>query len=169
MQPESNGIKTWQWVVTAIIIIVLIIIGVLVFNNKSTETPGAMTETPTTTETPAASVVNRIIMSDQYPGNVVYLSSVQLAKPGWVVIHKDAAGKPGAIIGSVYLPAGTNPGKVTLTSPMVDGQLYYAMLHNDDGDMKFDATKDMPLMDASGTAIMKPFRASVAAGNDIKG
>ena len=34
MQPES-GVKTWQWVVTAIVIIVLIIIGISVFSGKT--------------------------------------------------------------------------------------------------------------------------------------
>ena len=164
MQP-ATGIKTWQWVVTAIVIIVLIIIGVMVFGGSST-TPADDTADVTADATTGA---NRIVVSDQFPGNVVYLSSVQLAKGGWVVIHKDNKGQPGDIIGQTWFDAGVNPGKVTLSQSMVDGSVYYAMIHSDNGDKKFDAKVDMPLSDANGNVIMKIFRASATANADIKG
>jgi len=167
MNPESSGIKTWQWVVTAIVIIVLIIIGIMVFGNKSSTTP-TTDQTPTTT-TDQTGAINRIVMSDQYPGNVVYLSSVQLAAPGYVAIHKDNNGQPGAIIGYTRFDAGINTGKVTLTQPTVEGGTYYAMLHNDDGDGVFDATKDAPLKDSRGNVIMQIFHASASVGAGMKG
>lgn len=167
MEPQS-GVRTWQWVVTVVIIIVLIIIGVIVFSGKGSGTP-TDTDTNATTSQNANTGVNRITMTDQYPGNVVYISSVQLAKPGWVVIHKDNAGKPGDVIGSKLFQAGINPGSISLSSPMVDGQLYYAVLYNDDGDGKFDIAKDLPLKDASGNTIMKIFRGSLSASQEIKG
>ncbi len=166
MDPAS-GVKTWQWVVTAIVIIILIIIGIMVFGGKSSEAP-TDTDSPNPTDT-TVSEVNRIVMSDQYPGNVVYISSVQLAKGGWVEIHADNNGTPGEIIGSQWFDAGINPGKITLTKPTVEGGLYYAMLHSDDGDKKFDATKDLPLKDSRGNVIMKPFRAAASVGAGIKG
>jgi hypothetical protein len=43
------------------------------------------------------------------------------------------------------------------------------MLHSDDGDKKFDAAKDLPLKNAKGDVIMKPFRASAAVGAGLKG
>ena len=170
MQPESNqsGLRTWQWVVTAIIVIILIIIGVMVFRNK---TP-AGTETPNTTATTTDSNalgVNSIVMSDQYPGNVVYLSSVQLAKAGWVEIHKDNKGQPGDGIGYAWANEGINPLKITLTSPMVDGGTYYAMLHSDNGDKKFDGSVDLPLKDSNNNIIMRVFRASITADQTTKG
>ncbi|MFA6314940.1 MAG: hypothetical protein WC648_01040 [Candidatus Paceibacterota bacterium] len=168
MEPNQSGIKTWQWVVTVIVIIALIIIGVLVFGSKGTDSPVTGDETPAITdETPGT--VNRITMTDQYPGNVVYLSSVQLAKAGWVAIHKDNAGMPGAVIGSAYFEAGINPGKVTLSESLVDGGTYYAMLHSDDGDAIFSEAKDVPLKDANGNVIMKVFRGSASADATIKG
>jgi hypothetical protein len=167
MEPQATGVKTWQWVVTAIVIIVLIIIGIMVFGGKSSEAPTDTNE-PTPTDT-TAQEVNRIVMSDQYPGNVVYLSSVQLAKGGWVEIHKDNNGTPGEIIGSQYFEAGINPGKITLTKPTTEGGIYYAMLHSDDGDKKFDATKDLPLKDSRGNIVMKLFRAAASVGAGIKG
>ena len=166
MEPTS-GVRTWQWVVTVIVIIVLIVIGVLVFGGKGSQAPATTTESPVTTETPTA--LNRVSMTDQYPGNVVYLNSVQLEKPGYVAIHKDNKGTPGDVIGYAHFDAGINPGKITLSSPMVDGQMYYAMLHSDNGDSKFDPTTDAPLTDSNGSVIMKTFRATTAAGAGLKG
>lgn len=167
MEPQS-GIKTWQWVVTVIVIVVLIIIGVMVFGNKGT-TP---TETPVVenpTDTTASTEVNRIVMGDQFPGNVVFVSSVTLANGGWVEIHADNNGQPGAYIGSMYFGPGLNTGKITLTKPTVEGGLYYAMLHSDDGDQKFDATKDLPMKDSKGNIIMKVFHAAASVGAGLKG
>lgn len=166
MEP-TGGIKAWQWIVTVIVIIVLIVIGVLVFGGKSgDQTTDTNVTTPTNTTTPG---INRIVMSDQYPGNIVYLSSVQFENGGWVVIHRDNAGQPGAIIGQTYFEKGINPGRITLTQPTVEGGTYYAMLHSDDGDKRFDATKDLPLKDSAGNIIMKIFRAAASVGAEIKG
>jgi hypothetical protein len=168
MQPE-NGVKTWQWVVTAVVIIVLIIIGIWVFGGKgsSTSTEQGMTSTEDNSNTPGA--LNRIVMSDQYPGNVVYLNSAQFANPGWIVIQADNAGTPGKILGETYFDSGINPGKITLSSPMVDGSIYYAVMYSDNGDKKFDVTTDKPLTDANGNIIMKVFHASASVSSQIKG
>ncbi len=167
MQPES-GLRTWQWVVTAIVIIILIVIGIIVFGNDGddTGTPTGTNATSTISNTPGT---NSIVMSDQYPGNVVNISSVQLTKGGWVVIHEDNAGQPGAIIGSAWVDAGVNPAKITLSKTTIDGRTYYAMLHSDDGDRKFDAAKDAPLKDSNGNTIMRIFRASATADQSVKG
>ena len=164
MQPAS-GVKTWQWVVTAIVIIVLIIIGISVFGGKSSAPADDVAGDTDTTVAGA----NRIVISDQFPGNVAYISSVQLANAGWVVIHKDNAGTPGAVLGQTYFAAGVNPGKVTLSQSMVEGGVYYAVLHADDGDKAFDASKDAALKDAAGNVIMKIFRASASVGAGMKG
>jgi hypothetical protein len=168
MEP-ATGVRTWQWVVTAIVIIVLIIIGIMVFGGKDTVAP-IDTDNPNGTTTGSTSQdLNRIVMSDQYPGNVVYLSSVQLSKPGWVVIHKDNNGQPGDIIGSQYFETGINPGRVNLTAVTVEGGRYYAMIHSDDGDKIFNAAKDLPLKDARGNVIMKIFNAAASVGAGLKG
>ncbi len=168
MEPQQSGIKTWQWVVTVIVIIALIVIGILVFGNKKSA-PSTTGETATTTETATTGAINSIIMSDQFPGNVVYLSSVQSNQPVWVAIHKDKAGQPGDIIGYAHFDAGVNPGKITLSESTVDGMTYYAMMHSDNGDATFDATKDAPLTDSNGNIIMRVFKASAAANAEIKG
>jgi len=167
MQPQ-NGIKTWQWVVTVVVIIILIIIGIWVFGGKGSSTP--TTETPVATDNSnVTGAINRVVMSDQYPGNVVYLNSAQFANPGWVVIQGDNAGTPGTILGETYFGTGINPGKVTLSSPMVDGGTYYAVMYSDNGDQKFDPTVDKPLVDANGNVIMKVFHASASVSSQVKG
>jgi hypothetical protein len=168
MEPQS-GIKTWQWVVTVIVIIVLIIIGIMVFGNKKTDETGLTDQNTPVVDTTTPAEVNRIVMSDQFPGNVVYLSSVTLANGGWVEIHADKNGQPGEYVGSAYFEKGINPGKITLTKPTVEGGISYAMLHSDDGDKKFDATKDLPIKDSKGNIVMKLFRASAAVGAGVKG
>lgn len=168
MQP-STGVKTWQWVVTVIVIIVLIIIGIWVFGNKGASTPTDNSATATTDNSATAGAINRVVMSDQYPGNVVYLSSAQFANPGWVVIQADNNGAPGTILGETYFTSGINPGKISLSSPMIDGSTYYAVMYSDNGDQKFDPTVDKPLMDANGNVIMKVFHASSAVSSEVKG
>ncbi len=168
MQPQS-GIKTWQWVTTVIVIIILIVIGIWVFGNKGASAPTDNSVATDNSGANTAGAINRIVMSDQYPGNVAYLNSVQLAAPGWVVVQADNAGQPGAILGETYFTSGINPGKITLSKPMVDGGTYYAVLYTDNGDQKFDASTDKPLTDSNGNIIMKVFHGSASVSSQIKG
>ncbi|HEY4494705.1 MAG TPA: hypothetical protein VJC02_01220 [Candidatus Paceibacterota bacterium] len=164
---QNQGIKAWQWVVTVIVIIIVIVLGYYMFkgDGATVDTDNVSTTTDSTITT---SSTNRVNVADQYPGNVVYVTSVQFENAGWVSIHKDNAGKPGVVIGSTYFEAGTNPGKVNLSESTVNDGTYYAMLHSDDGDKKFDETKDIPLKDNSGNIIMKVFRATTNI-TEIKG
>ena len=169
MEPTNSGVKTWQWVVTVIVIIVLIVIGVLVFGGKGSQAPTTDQSGTSSTTDQTVGALNRITMTDQYPGNVVYLNSVQLANPGWVVIQADNNGTPGAVIGSAHFDAGINPGKITLTTPMVDGSTYYAVIYTGDNSDTFSATADKPLTDSNGSVIMHVFHATTAAGAGLKG
>ncbi|MDE2038075.1 MAG: hypothetical protein KGI69_02520 [Patescibacteria group bacterium] len=168
MQPES-GIKTWQWVVTAIVVIVLIVIGIMVFGNKGAQAPAPGSSSTASTASTNAPGVNNIVMADQYPGNVAYLSSVQLASPGWVVVQKDNGGVPGAIIGQAYATAGISPVKVSLSEAMVDGGTYYATLYSASSATKFDPAVDKPLTDSNGSTITRVFHASATASANLKG
>ena len=145
---------------TIIVIIIIVILGYWLFSKNSSSTPQPVTSTATTPTTPVATEANSVVVTDQYPGNVVYVSSVRLASPGFVVIQKNNSGTPGAVIGTQYFAAGINPGKITLTSPTVDGGLYYASLYSDSvGSQKFDITKDTLVQDSHGTAIIETFHA----------
>jgi hypothetical protein len=161
MQPENSGIKPWQWVTTVIIIIVVVILGYWLFSNSGSNAGNQSAATgAASTTAPASTEANSLVVTDQYPGNVVYVSSVRLAAPGFVVIQSDSAGTPGKVIGMQYFAAGINPGKITLTSPTVDGGLYYASLYSDTvGNQSFDMTKDSLIVDSHGTSITETFHA----------
>ena len=63
----------------------------------------------------------------------VTIASVYMTAPGWLVIHIEADGKPGPVIGYVQLPAGESKDvKVTIDATQATGKLF-AMLHIDAG------------------------------------
>lgn len=115
-------------------------------------------------ETPQGPILtggNAILVNDQAAGAAVSIAMVTLASDGWVAIHEDRGGKPGAILGAQRFNAGTKQsGTVELLRPTVAGGVFYAMLHADDGDKMFDVKKDMPLTDPQGSAIMMRFTAT---------
>lgn len=159
MQPNESGVKPWQWVVTVLVIIVLIGLGIYFWGGSpSTSTDTTDTTNPVVNQQNGE--LNRIIVTDQFPGNIVYITTVQLAQPGFVAIYADNAGKPGTFIGSQYFDKGIGPGKVTLTQSTIDGSTYYAVLVADDGDKIFDASKDTTVKDSKGMVIMKSFKAT---------
>ncbi len=167
----QNGIKSWQWIVTVIVIVLIIIFGVYWFSTKNSSVPAPVNSANTSADnqTSDSSINNGIVVTDQYPGDVVNISSVQLSKAGFVVIKKDAAGLPGAVIGSAAFSAGIHPGQVKLTQSMVDGSVYYAALYSDvNGNGKYDAATDTAVNDSNGKPIMKPFRATSTV-QEVKG
>ncbi|HXK39710.1 MAG TPA: hypothetical protein VJ837_02675 [Candidatus Paceibacterota bacterium] len=107
---------------------------------------------------------NAIVVFEQPAGApTVTASSVFLATPGFVVVHEDASGTPGAILGvSSVLEIGESINvQVPLSRPMRDGERLYAMLHADvDGDFVFNAATDAPIQSALGGSIMMIFEAS---------
>ncbi len=158
---DSNGVKAWQWIVGIIIVIIIIILGVYLYNGSGSSTQVTPVKTTTTVPTTTVSTNNGIVIADQFPGNIVYVSSVQLAAPGFVVIKADNKGTPGAVIGSKAFPVGINPGQINLTKSMVDGGVYYAALYTDTaGTGVYSATADQPVLDANGSPIMKIFHSS---------
>lgn len=163
---EANGVRTWQWVVTVLVIIALIVLGYYMFRGDSSVDVSKDGEPTTMVDT--SKEVSRVVVTDQFPGNIVYLSSVQLSNPGFVAIHADKDGKPGEMLGYQYFDKGINPGKVTLTKSTVEGGTYYAVLHVDNGDKKFDASKDAHIKDSKGNDIMKVFKATSTI-TEIKG
>jgi hypothetical protein len=164
-QEYNSGIKPWQWILTIAVIVIILILGGYMYSvrNDSTEINeeeqiGSVDQNLTGS--------NRLVMSDQFPGNIVYVATVELAQDGFVVIHKNNAGKPGAVIGSEYFKRGNQPGSIDLTEKTVDGASYIAELHIDDGDGVFDAAKDLPAKDANGAVVMKLFRATTDLPED---
>lgn len=106
---------------------------------------------------------NAILVNDQGPGMKVEMAMTTLAQESWIAIHEDRDGQPGNILGAQLFSAGqSQKGTVELLRQTQEGQVYYAMLHADDGDRKFDHTKDLPQEDSQGNVILMRFVATVS-------
>ena len=99
--------------------------------------------------TPPKIEQSSITAENQKAGERVNIPSVQLSVPGFVVIHEDAGGKPGAVIAkSELFKAGVYTVTVTLHRPSKAGEKLYAMLHGAD---------DISLHDGKGGDVMSVF------------
>ena len=108
---------------------------------------------------------NAIYAADQQPGDTVSISMAVLQTSGYVVIHEDKDGAPGAILGSskVLTQGQSTDVSISLSRTSQDGEILYAMLHVDDGDGTFDPTQDGPVKDDQGNIILMTFNISSTA------
>lgn len=83
------------------------------------------------TQAPSAASV---MVSDQaIAEGSVTIQEARIDRPGWVVIHVEADGKPGPVIGYTAIPAGTSTNvKVSIDASKATPALF-AMLHYDEG------------------------------------
>ncbi|HEY4511244.1 MAG TPA: hypothetical protein VJH55_00150 [Candidatus Paceibacterota bacterium] len=152
---NPNSKNTVVWVIVIIVILVLGTWFVVRYNRNKTVAPS------TETETTLDSVRNNLTVKDQFPGDIVFVSDLALNRPAFVVIHKENAGAPGAIIGTALFDTASTTGQVKLTEKTVNGKTYYAVLYGDNGNKTFTAGDDLPLTDTDGaTVIMKTFKAT---------
>lgn len=141
MDTNTTGIATWQWVASAIVLIALIVLGVYLFTGT-----GPAKEIDTTTPTTNVNEVNRLVVTDQAPGNIVFITTVQLARPGFVAIKTEA----GKVIGKQDFTTGINTGKVMLSESTLANGTYHALLYYTDAptvillDKVFKARTDLP-------------------------
>ncbi|MEK7610356.1 MAG: hypothetical protein AAB468_01240 [Patescibacteria group bacterium] len=98
-----------------------------------------------------------VTVNDQFPGQIVYLSNLSLPTGGWVVIHEDGGGAPGAVVGQKYFSASDRVGVINLNQTTINGRRYWAMVHTDNGDGIFDPTVDLPAQNAVGENVMVGF------------
>jgi hypothetical protein len=124
----------------------------------------ATTEAPaqaTTTEemaAPATSPAEIVFEAQTSDGTSVVVASVTLPAPGFIAVHSNADGKPGAVIGnSELLPAGTSTDVViVLDQPLAATDMVFPMVHIDiDGDGEYtfvppDNIVDVPATTADG-------------------
>lgn len=104
---------------------------------------------------------NVLSVEDQKPGNMVVIQSLTMGANGWVVIYDDSNGKPSHILGAHRFNAGTYARQnVELLKGTEEGKVYYAMLHADDGDRKFDYRTDLQVKDGSDNTVMMRFVAT---------
>ena len=86
----------------------------------------------------------------------VTIDSFYLDKPGYVVIHKEADGKPGLIIGNGELVSGSNSNYVVSIDVSQAGTKIFAMLHYDDGDGLFEFPGDDIPVKLEDNIVVKP-------------
>jgi hypothetical protein len=116
---------------------------------------------------PALVEDNAVIVSDQRPGTTI-MGTAYLAAPGYLVIHQNNAGRPGAVIGqSALLSAGEHRGvRITLTRATRDGETLYALLHAEtDGNGAFGSA-DATVQSDLGGPIQGTFMISSSASAD---
>ncbi len=93
---------------------------------------------------------DKLLIRDQEAGDVVLVSELKLADSRWVVIHEDADGEPGNILGARLFSADETTGEVELLRGTEEGELYHAILYKvaerETGqDRLFDSNIDLPL------------------------
>ena len=102
----------------------------------ATEAPAmeATTDPYATSSADAMSTTASVEISDQaIEHDAVTVAKVNAAVDGWVVIHVEAEGKPGPVIGYAQVPAGESTDvKVTIDPAMATAKMF-AMLHVDEG------------------------------------
>ncbi len=142
-------------------IIIAIIAGVILFQKDAGQ--------PDDAGNSAGLIVskNAIYAAEQLPSQTVSVALVRLANPGFVVIHEDNGGAPGQILGqSAVLSVGEikNLSPITLSRSTKDGETLYVVLHSDDGDGRFNATKDKPVLDSVSSS--EPMMMIIAISKD---
>ena len=82
----------------------------------------------------SSAVTPSVVVQDQsiLDSRVVILKVVSAA-PGWIMIHADNAGKPGAVLGYAAVRAGENLNVVVAVDAKKATPQLYAMLHVDAG------------------------------------
>lgn len=105
---------------------------------------------------------NAIYVSDAMPAVSVQVGFAVLAEGGYVVMHEDSEGKPGAIIGNsdVLSQGESQDFEVMLSRESVDGETLYAMLHSDNGDGAFNPAEDKPIKDDQENVVLMRFQVS---------
>ncbi|MDQ7814984.1 MAG: hypothetical protein RDU25_04245 [Patescibacteria group bacterium] len=122
------------------------------------EGPPLLEEAEEPTAQPAVKAPKDSLLAEtQKAGAEAVVKNVNLAKPGYVMIHEVADGKPGKIIGTGTLLNAGETKEVYVKATIVSGKEYFAMLHTDNGDGFFNIAKDSPTTDADGNIVMMKF------------
>ena len=125
-----------NFALSALIALTLVLTACQPKTAPATEVPTLeLTTDPYAADTPdAPSGAASIEVSDQsIDQDTVTVASVEAVEDGWVVIHTEADGKPGPVIGYTQIPAGASTDvKVTVDTSQATPNLF-AMLHVDEG------------------------------------
>lgn len=110
-------------------------------------------------DAPGVTVNDQAIEND-----TVTIERVVAAEPGWLVVHAEANGRPGPILGQTAVAPGENTDVAVQVSTAGATETLYAMLHSDRGEMgrfEFPDGADIPVT-VDGQVVTPPF--SVTGG-----
>jgi plastocyanin len=110
---------------------------------------------------PFAAYRNAVQVSDQElaAGDTVVIDRVVSRTPGWLVVHAEADGAPGPVIGHSSVDLGENMNVEVSLDPMMLTSTLFAMLHVDEGgagEYEFPGD-DAPARDSHGDVAVTPF------------
>jgi len=150
-------------------IIVVVIIGIFVWryfsgrNATNDQAGGEQSEQ-------VAGMEDSIFVANQKPGRFVNVGRATLSKKGYVAIHQEEAGAPGAIIGfsSLLNAVESKNFSVTLNRKSVVGESFYAMIHWDNNNGAFNPSEDAAATDKDGNIVMAKFMISESASEPIE-
>ena len=138
------------WII--IVIIVIAVVGYLIFRSDGIGIP--------------STALYAVTASSQLAGDDVVIENARLTDAGYIVIHDDSAGTPGAIIGVSDAIVGEYENLVvSLNRASIEGETLYAMVHIDNGDGEFSAADDEPATE--GDELVISSFAIEAAGEEL--
>lgn len=110
-----------------------------------------------------------VSVSDQdASGGSVTIDSVTAAEPGWMVIHADADGGPGPVIGQTLVPAGTTANVTVDIDLGAATSTLYAMLHVDTGTVgDYEFPDADPPVRVDEQVVVRPFAVQLPASAAI--
>ena len=119
-----------------------------------------LSNVPDDLEVRPAELVPFVVAADQDVGgdNAVTVPEVVAAQPGWIVIHADNNGAPGAVIGHAAVPAGINEDVVVTIDMKMATETLYAMLHDDTANLgTYEFPGADPPVTVDGDVVVRPF------------
>jgi plastocyanin len=137
--------------------------------DQATAPTAAPASSPVPTDTPSAEtiLVPAVTLSDQeIVDSNVSIAEVVSDGPGWLVIHAQADGKPGPILGYSPIADGVNADVTVQIDATSATETLYAMLHTDAGEIgawEFPMGPDAPANQGD-AIVMTPFALEIAEG-----
>lgn len=157
--------------VLILLLLLIVLIGAYMFisssNNSQESTDGSPTQ---------ASNENTYLETDSISASAnseddqVLADRVLLQEPGYIVIHLDDDGRPGAVIGNSQLLSEGEHENITIdiVSDLREGETIYVMLHFDDGDEVYEFPDgDGPITDEFGDPVMAVIEVDSVANNEF--
>jgi len=137
----------------------LIAISAFFFMRIIASPPESTTLQPATSETSERSVsagAHTFLITNQESGTRFFINAIETDRASWVVVYSDDSSEP---LGAFFFPQydGIQSGGGVLQHPLVSGEHYRALLHEDDGDNSFRIEQDPPLSDRAGLPIQAEF------------